>query len=258
MTPPSPPSGPGDGGQDYQPRSFWEERLGSHLDLSGTGEPGLSVDYNRACYRLREKVLERELRRAGVALTGARVLDVGSGVGFFVDFYLRRGARVTGVELTRVGAEYLERRFPGVKFLQGDVVDTEIGDGYAVVNAFDVLYHIVEDDRWEAAVTRLARALAPGGTLVFTDVVAPMRRELAAHNVMRDRHRYAEVLNREGVRILNESPTHYLLNRDLGAWRKINRFPSLLYAVDSLLMRLAAPSPEPANRLVVARRDPVA
>jgi 2-polyprenyl-3-methyl-5-hydroxy-6-metoxy-1,4-benzoquinol methylase len=255
VTPPNPPSEPDTPGDSYQPSSFWEERLGSHLDLSGTGEPGLSVDYNRACYRLRERVLDRELLRAGVDLTGARVLDVGSGVGFFVDFYLRRGARVTGVELTRVGAEYLERRFPGVPFIQGDVVEVEVGEGYDVVNAFDVLYHIVEDERWEAALTRLARGLAPGGTLALTDVVAPVQRELAAHNVMRDRDRYAGVLGREGVRILSESPTHYLLNRELGPWRKLNRFPSLLYAIDSFLMRLAAPSPEPANRLLVARRD---
>lgn len=254
MSPPVPPGETESPGSDYRPDSFWEERLGSHLDLSGTGEPGLSVEYNRACYRLRERVLARELSRAGVDLTGARVLDVGSGVGFFVDFYLRRGAQVTGVELTRVGAEYLEKQFPGVRFIQGDVVETEVGEGYDVVNAFDVLYHIVEDDRWETALIRLARALAPGGTLLLTDVVAPMRRELAAHNVMRDRHRYAAVLGREGVRILRESPTHYLLNRDLGPLRKLNRFPSLLYAADRLLLRLSAPSPEPANRLLLCRR----
>jgi SAM-dependent methyltransferase len=254
VTPPEPPSEPDGSDSGYQPKSFWEERLGSHLDISGTGEPGLSIDYNRACYRLREQVLSRELERAGVKLTGARVLDVGSGVGFFIDFYLRRGSQVRGVELTEVGVKYLQGRFPGVEFIQGDVVDVDVGAGYDVVNAFDVLYHIVEDDRWEAALVRLARALAPGGTLVLTDALSALRRELAAHNVMRDRGRYAETLSREGVQILGEAPTHYLLNRELGVWRKLNRFPSLLYAVDSVLLRLSLPSPEPANRLLVARR----
>jgi SAM-dependent methyltransferase len=55
-----------------------------------------------------------------------------------------------------------------VRFLQGDVVDLDVGAGYDVINAFDVLYHIVEDDRWRTALERLARALKPGGVLLAT------------------------------------------------------------------------------------------
>jgi hypothetical protein len=54
--------------------------------------------------------------------------------------------------------------------------------------------------------------------------------------------------------MVREAPTHYFLNRDLGPWRALNRLPYLLYAIDSLLLRLSAPSPEPANRLLVAER----
>ena len=52
MTDPTPASG-------YQPRDFWERRLSEHFDLRGTGETGLSLAYNRACYALRRSVLAR-------------------------------------------------------------------------------------------------------------------------------------------------------------------------------------------------------
>jgi SAM-dependent methyltransferase len=238
----------------FDPRRFWEERLAAHPDLVGTGETGLSAAYNRACYDLRARVLRREVARLGLSLAGASVLDVGSGVGFFVDFFLRRGARVTGVELTEAGMRLLPQRFPEARFLHGDVADVTLEEGYDVVNAFDVLYHIVDDARWERAVRRLARALHPGGVLFLTDVLTPLRRPLAPHNVMRGRARYEALLADCGVRILRTPPTHYLLNRDLGPLAGLNRLPWLLAAADRLLLALGADAPEPAARLLVGRR----
>jgi SAM-dependent methyltransferase len=189
-----------------------------------------------------------------VRLAGARVLDGGSGVGFYVDYYLRRGASVTGIELTAAGCELLRRRFPVARIVQGDLSETDAGGAFDVVNAWDVLYHITDDARWEQAVARLARAVAPGGVLLLTDVLSPWRRALAAHNVMRERERYAALLSREGLRVERVVATHYFLNRDLGWLKGANRLPHLLYAADRLLLALRAPSPEPCNRLLVARR----
>ncbi len=254
MTDEAPPSPP-ENGAGFDARSFWEARLAAHPDLSGTGETRLSLAYNRACYDLRARVLGRALGRCGVRLAGARVLDVGSGVGFFVDFYARRGARVTGVELTRSGADLLRRRFPEATVLHGDVSELEVGGGYDVVNAFDVLYHIVDDARWEGAVHRLCQALRPGGVLCLTDVLRPPRQPLAEHNVLRDLPRYEAILGAHGVRVLATPATHYLLNRELGPLRGLNRVPALLHAADRLLFALGAPSPEPVVRLLVARRE---
>ena len=96
----------------YRPKEFWEQRLGEHFDLRGTGETGLPLAYNQACYALRRHELERALRDAGVSLTGKRVLDVGSGTGFFVAFYLERGADVTGLDLAEVSVERLRQQLP--------------------------------------------------------------------------------------------------------------------------------------------------
>jgi SAM-dependent methyltransferase len=240
--------------QEYRPREFWQRTLAAYPDLRGTGEPGLSLAYNEAMYDLRRRVLERELHREGARLQGARVLDLGSGVGFYVDLYLRRGAQVTGVELTDAGAALLRARFPAAHILHGDIAEVDAGGDYDIVNVWDVLYHITDEARFEAALGRAARALRPGGVLLLTDVFRAYRGRLAAHNVMREEARYRAVLEREGVEIARLVPTHFLLNRPLGLFRSLNRVPALLHAIDRALLATGARVPEPCNRLLVARR----
>jgi len=241
----------------YDPEAFWQGVLSAHPDLRGTGEPGLSMAYNQAMYRLREIVVTRELAKEGVKLQGAAVLDGGSGVGFWVNYYTRRGAQVTGIELTEAGAELLARRFPQARIVRGDLAETDPGGTFDVVNCCDVLYHITDDARWEAALCRLCRAVAPGGVLLVSDVVGGWHGPLAAHCRPRERARYAAVLTSEGLTAPRATPTHWWLNRDLGALKGLNRLPHLLYALDRLLNALSWPAWEPgANQLLVARRPP--
>ena len=110
----------------YEPRGFWERRLSDHFDLRGTGETGLSLAFNRACYALRQEVLERALRDHGVDPRGMEVLDVGCGSGFFTAFFLARGARVTGLDITEVAVERLRSRHPEARFLRADVSEVTL------------------------------------------------------------------------------------------------------------------------------------
>ena len=49
-------------------------------------------------------------------------------------------------------------------------------------------------------------------------------------------------------------PTHVLLNRHLGPWRFLNRWPGLLLAADRTLLALGAGHDAAANKLLVCRR----
>lgn len=239
----------------YRPRQFWEDRLRDQFDLRGTGETGLSLAYNEACYDLRRHVLDRALRRAGFDPRGRSVLDVGCGTGFFTAYYLGRGAHVAGLDLTVASVERLRQRFPEARFEQGDVSEMEIAGRHDLVNVFDVFFHIVDDVRWEAALRNVCRALVPGGLLVYTDVFAPPVGQ-AEHNRTRPLARHREVLASMQMEVLDLRPTHVLLNRELGAWRFLNRAPRLLYLLDRALLAFGA-GPGPAgNRLLAARRGP--
>lgn len=238
----------------YRPAEFWDERLREHFDLRGTGETGLSLAYNDACYRLRREVLERALREAGVALPGKSVLDVGCGTGFFTAFYLERGARVTGIDIAPTSVERLAKKFPAARFILSDVSEVALTERYDVVNAFDVLYHITDEARWETAVRNLALGVAPGGLLLVTDVFAAGAESQAEHNRMRSLPRYRAILDGARVEVATIYPTHVLLNRDLGPWRFLNRFPGLLYSLDRTLLSFDLPRHPVTNRLLVGRR----
>lgn len=237
----------------YRPREFWEERLREQFDLRGSGETGLSLGYNRACYALRRVQLERALRDAGIDPAGRRVLDAGCGTGFFTEYYLGRGADVTGLDITTASVERLRRRFPQARFVLADLSEAELDARYDLVHAFDVLYHITEDTRWEAAVRHLAGAVAPGGHLLLTDLFAEAGAH-AEHNVIRPLAAYRRLLEDSGLKPGRLYPTHVLLNRDLGALRFLNRLPALLYAVDRALLAAGPPLPIRANRILVAHR----
>ena len=237
----------------YRPKEFWEQRLAEQFDVRGTGEPGLSIAYNSACYALRAEVLTRALARSGVSLAGARVLDVGCGTGFWTEYYDARRARYTGVDIAQVSVDRLAARYPAQRFLRADVSDGVPEGPYDVINVFDVLYHITDDARWEAALRELARALAPRGLLLVTDRFSeggPM----AEHNVMRPLKRYLEVLSAQGLTREQLVPTHILLNRHLGPWRFVNRWPALLLALDRALLSLGLGNDASTNKLLVCRR----
>ena len=102
-----------------------------------------------------------------------RVLDVGSGAGHWIDFYREvfGAEEAVGIEISEPAVRALEERYaevPGVTIVEADVSDPDFAlDGeFEIVNAIGVMFHIVDDARWERAVAALGQRLAPGGVLV--------------------------------------------------------------------------------------------
>lgn len=239
--------------ESYRPKEFWDDRLSRQFDLRGTGETGLSLAYNRACYQLRREALDRALSEAGVDPSGQHVLDVGCGTGFFTSYYIERGAHVTGIDIAPTSIERLGQRHPEATFLLGDVSEVPLEGRFDIVNAFDVLYHITDDARWETAVRHLARAVNINGLLLVTDTFEE-HAGAAAHNRMRPLSRYREVLQQENVEIGALYPTHVLLNSELGALRFMNRAPQLLLTLDRALIALGFGDRPGYSRIMVSRR----
>jgi 2-polyprenyl-3-methyl-5-hydroxy-6-metoxy-1,4-benzoquinol methylase len=98
-------------------------------------------------------------------LAGKRLLDAGSGTGWFSAEACRRGADVTSLDvgerlLAEVAKKCASRR------VVGDVLALPFGDAsFDAVVCTEVIEHTVEPAR---AIAELARVLAPGGVLAIT------------------------------------------------------------------------------------------
>jgi len=207
-------AGPDGESGSFDAERYWSERLEQTFSLGGVGWLGLGESFNRWMYAVRRRVFRRAIR-GRLNLRRARVLDVGSGTGFYVSLWRELGANeVTGSDLTRVAVERLRNRFPGVRFDQVDISSSELGlDGpYDAISAMDVLYHIVDDSSYAQALRNLAALLAPGGRLVFTENLVHGDSQRTRHQTSRSLEEVTRLLGETGLEMELRRPVFVLMN----------------------------------------------
>lgn len=118
-----------------------------------------------------------------------QVLDVGSGTGHWVDFYLHvyLAKSVTAVEFVPQMAEILRQKYrerPEVSVVQADIANDPLPENtFDVVNAIGVLFHIIDDAALERTVAKLLAALAPAGLLLIGGDFGAATRDVQFHRV---------------------------------------------------------------------------
>jgi 2-polyprenyl-3-methyl-5-hydroxy-6-metoxy-1,4-benzoquinol methylase len=175
------------------PAAYWEERArlysGDGAGLRAVCSYGMPGFFNASIHLAQALALDPWL---GVA-PGTETLDVGCGVGRWSLRQARRGARVTGVDLSRVMLDEARRRAAAgrledrCEFLQADVASLRLGRQFSLVTGVTVLQHIVDDELWLSAWRRLATHLAPGGRLVLLEVAPDLSDEGRNHPFFRVR-----------------------------------------------------------------------
>ncbi|MFE7114585.1 class I SAM-dependent methyltransferase [Streptomyces sp. NPDC057654] len=101
---------------------------------------------------------------------GRRILDAGSGHGYFSRMLATRGARVTGIEPTDSMLSYAREKESslqqGIEYIQADLAQLpELGDPYDAVVCSMVLQAIPD---WKPAMRACVQALRPGGVFTFS------------------------------------------------------------------------------------------
>ncbi len=120
----------------------------------------------------------RKLLPAVEPLDGARLLDVGCGIGLLLRAAADRGAVTAGVERLAVLLEIVRWAVPDADLRVGLPDALPFGtDDFDVVTAFDVLHSADDHD---AALAELIRVVRPGGLLALGDWTRPTVRELPA------------------------------------------------------------------------------
>jgi SAM-dependent methyltransferase len=195
-------------------RKYWDDRLASNLNLRGTGHRAFGIEYNNALYRAQADCLEALLDRWQVDLKGKRVLDVGSGTGFYVDFYLNRGAQhLCGLDISETSVQYLSDKYPGCSFYVEDISKPALADlgEFDLVSVISVLYHVIDDALFRQAVDHLGNLCKPGGYLLISDALKGFWLPSAKHARLRRLEAYQPLL--ENFEIIALAPIYYFLNR---------------------------------------------
>lgn len=143
------------------------------------------------------EALEPELRHATDALLdavgagpGVRLLDLACGVGDTTAAAAARGADALGIDFAPGMIAAARRRFPGLRFDVGDMLDPPAGPWDAVTCRLGA-HHV--DARW---MTQALRVLVPGGRLAMAEL-APIDAE-SVKNGMRPASHWVDALEKAG------------------------------------------------------------
>lgn len=272
----------------FDPRRYWEDRLQAHPDITGVGYLGRSPAFIEVQYRSRMRRIEKALRRHGLNdLTGRAVLDAGSGIGIWLDFWHRHHAStVAGLDFAEASVNRLRERFPGDVIVQADLTASALplppSARYDLISAFDVLLHIVTPEGFRQAIANLAQHCAPGGWLIISDPInsgtgySPPYPP-ADYQRVRSLAEYCDALVACGFAIASIDPasvvlstptegpnrfifeTHRLWWRASGLWANTNALSRLAGApglmLDQLACNLVAGERAPGAKLIFARKS---
>jgi SAM-dependent methyltransferase len=261
----------------YDARKYWDRRLHRDWTLHGVGLLALSHSYNRWLYRVRDRVFRRAVAVTDLSdVPAPRILDVGPGVGFYIARWKQRGATVTAVDIADSAVRKLQAAHPDVSVLRLDISDdvAQLEGGYDAVSAFDVLFHIVDDDRYRRALHNVADLLRPGGWFIFTESLARRRAQSMKHYVRRTRAETEDAVRDAGLELIATRPAFVLMSTPFDSrhkrWRSMwnervagparterggNIVGALLYLPELVLTRFLRNGP--STKLVVCRK-PVA
>jgi SAM-dependent methyltransferase len=266
------------GDTPFDNRKYWEARLGKHYSLAGVGYLGLGRRFNEWMYRVRADVFDRVVPglRPEVGWRGTDVLDIGAGTGFYVDRWQRLGARVTGLDLTEVAVEELRRNFPAASFVRADIglplTDLPLAPAsFEAASAFDVLFHIVDDEQYARAFRNIAALIRPGGWFIWSDNFLRHPTERATHQVSRTLDESTRCVEAAGFEVVTRMPMFVLMNFPADTTTPVARWAwmamvsgvklgepagwllgALLYPIERALVRAKRESP--TTELMVCRK----
>ena len=266
----SPPAG-------FDPAAYWEERLRKNSGIAGVGYTTLGRCYNQWLYKIRRRVFLRLGNSLKSDWRTARVLDIGSGTGFYIQLWKEMGAGLLeGSDLTEIAVSRLRQKFVGETFHQLDIGGSLSlrGTGcFDVISAIDVFFHIVDDVRYTRACENVYNMLRPGGYFIFSDLLLHGTTQRSLHMVSRSLTEVEELLRTTGFEIVRRVPMFVLMNPPFDScsqarmflWRALAytvrqsevlgyAFGAALYPLELILTRVMRESP--TTEILVCKKPP--
>jgi len=227
-------------------KEYWEKRLKLFRSLEGVGCIGLGSYFNIYVYRAKVRTLERLARKFRIPFTGKGVLDVGSGIGFWIDYYLSKGTSfVYGVDIASEAIKYLTKKYAdhnNVELFEGDFSCLNINKRFDIVNVFDVAYHVVDDHLWIKFIENCCKHVKSGGFIFITDTFKQDYREEITYVKFRSLNAYRKVLRENGVKILSLAPMYSILGWPYTGKRDLDVVLTFFYSLSTQLYERFRPA----------------
>jgi len=212
----------------FDAKSYWETRLRQHPGLCGVGNTRMGKPYIQWLYRVRRTVFLRLLGSLGTDFSRARIFDIGSGTGFYLELWKELGvSSIAGCDLTEIAVSRLRSKFPSTRIFEMDISDALLPSAreeYDFVSAFDVLFHIVEEERYEQAIRNVHALLRPGGLFLFSDLLVHGSPLSGEHVTFRSLNRVELLLRNTGFAVLRRVPMFVLMEEPLDSRSSVYRF----------------------------------
>jgi len=213
----------------FEPQKYWEDRLFSNFSLFGVGDITLGK-YNTYLYKIRKFAFSRIVSKLKLEYRDLSVADIGPGTGFYINLWCEKGIRkISGYDITHFSVEKLKKLYTGSNFYFEQMDISEIGsvlkDKPDIISAFDVLYHIVDNERYIRAFSNLNKSLKTGGYLIFSEnLIKSTKGFKTKHQVCRSSDFILETLYKAGFEIEFIRPMFYFMNTSFNAKKLIQKY----------------------------------
>jgi SAM-dependent methyltransferase len=201
--------------------SHYETEWKSKSDSAGSPE-GLAYS-NPVEDAILYPAYERLIGDLNMKADGGRVLDVGSGSGRWVRFFLERyePELLIGIDYSGSSVDLLKRWHPlkktTLEFRRADITEPglDLGGAFDLINVANVLFHIPEPELFAAALANLARLVTPNGHIVTTEYLprTTMRTEWM---MVRSRYDFQAAIKAVGLRVCEVRAFSFFSNDPLG------------------------------------------
>ncbi len=263
--------------ETFNPDNFWQTRLSKVKGLEGVGYAKLGKAFNIWAYKVRRFAFLQILFPVAQKIPKSDVLDIGSGTGFYIDIWSRLGAqKITGLDITPIAVENLKNTFPESTFYQVDIggnidsIRSQL-DQKDFISAMDVLFHIVDDQRFEQAVINISSLLKKGGYFVYSDNFVQAGTIRTKHQVSHSKEYLFQLFDKAGLEVVSHKPFMILSNYPVDSKNKLlhtywyfienttalikplgHLYGALLYPIEKWLIKKMKDSP--SSEIVLLRK----
>jgi predicted TPR repeat methyltransferase len=233
---------------DFDPKKYWEDRLTQSYDLAGVGCLGFGVNYNKWLYRVRSYVFNRIIRNIPLNVPKSRILDIGSGTGFYLTEWIQlKPLYLAGSDIASTACENLKEKFKSVEIFQIDIGSNDFRnpkkEPFDIISAFDVLFHITDDDSYFRTFRNVSSMLSESGVFIFSDNLIHGNEIRLEHFVSRNLDTVTKALSDAGLELISRVPMFKLMNTPMDnptrtqeyLWRRIRKYASVNETLGNLV-----------------------